>query len=262
MINFCNTQITNSTDYAIAKAILDSVGHADDLSLEMLADRAAVSQTSVSRFIKKAGFPSFQNFRSSFGKSLEQLHMTRQMHHYRHYGALEDEALKDRLFQIALKNLTSTKEKLNISRLEMLIERMRSAKSVTFFGDDHTLAVFYPLQLDLAAAGIPAYIYKLQDIQSLHAESLGEGDVVIYLNVHSEWMTVAERAFFSKLRVHRKAYLVGFFQETDDEIESLFDEKIVYGVPASKNRGFYSLQFIQRIMAEMMYSTVIDEMDF
>ena len=76
LINYCNSQVTNVNDQAIIRALFS---HASDeseagpiTSLEQIAREANISPASVSRFIRKAGYASFEVFRTSFSRDLEQ----------------------------------------------------------------------------------------------------------------------------------------------------------------------------------------------
>lgn len=54
MMNYFNTQMNNSSEYNIARVILNNVSELESLSLENLAVLSNTSPASVSRLIKKS----------------------------------------------------------------------------------------------------------------------------------------------------------------------------------------------------------------
>lgn len=80
-IKFCNERIANSNDYNIARTIINHIEDIKILSLEKIAEEANISPASVSRFINKAGFESFQAFKYEFELFTRDVKMRRIISH-------------------------------------------------------------------------------------------------------------------------------------------------------------------------------------
>lgn len=252
LVNYCNTQIDNVNEYHIAKVILESISHADDLSLEMLAHQAHISQASISRFIKKAGFTSYQQFREAAHKATTSISLSRQLQNVTRFILDDDEALIDKLYQESIHNLTATREHINLTLLREIVSLMKTATSVNFYGDDHALSLFFTLQLDILSNGVPAYLFKKEDFQLKHASLLQEQDLVIFLNVFDGFMTTQQKQMLSDMH-QRHVKSVIMCQDVNPDWEQFFDVVYYYGQSKTDNVGFYSLYYLSIVLSELYY---------
>lgn len=62
-ICYCNQQIPGTSDYSIAQAAFQHMDHILEVSQETLAEESHLSEASVSRFVHKCGFDTFQKFK-------------------------------------------------------------------------------------------------------------------------------------------------------------------------------------------------------
>ena len=62
-ISHCNSAVINQNDYLISAAIIRRIVKDEDLSIEQISEEACISQATVSRFVKRAGFESWHQFR-------------------------------------------------------------------------------------------------------------------------------------------------------------------------------------------------------
>ncbi len=85
-VNYCNNHLSNSTDYGISRVILKQILATQDYSIESIAEEACVSQASVSRFIRKSGFPSFPKFRNDVSTAIVDIAVNRRMAHQLSYA--------------------------------------------------------------------------------------------------------------------------------------------------------------------------------
>lgn len=250
-INYCNTQIINPSEYYVISALFKHVRDTikNSLLLESLANESAASQASISRFIKKIGYPSYQDFRNTFLRSLDDLWFLRKNRVAMNYDNVDE--VIERNYACAIDNLKQTYSCLDRESLERIVRRLLSSRSVTIIGDDHVLSIFYTVQLDLLANGIPAYLFKNEEMQMLHVESLGEKDVLLFLTVSMNFIRPEQCKMIEDLQ--HKATLMGFFQENDDAYRKMFDEYYVYGRENTAIEGFYSLLLLSRLISEMLY---------
>ena len=61
---FCNENSINETDYSIAKSLILHVSDINEMTISDIAEEANSSVASVSRFIRKMGFQSLNEFRT------------------------------------------------------------------------------------------------------------------------------------------------------------------------------------------------------
>lgn len=254
VIRYCNMQISNSTEYAISKAIIDASEKTGAISLKELAEEASVSQTSVSRFVKKIGFPSFANFREGFRHGLTSLHMGRSLQHETEYGNLNAEEIARKVYGNALNNMGHSLKNLDLKKMTQIAESLHTAKSVTIIGNSRSIHSFEGLQLDLVGAGVPAYLFQNEDVQKSHSLSMTDGDVILYINTHEDWMPEYDKAVLKKLK-KRNVIAYGFFQEISEDTAKLFSDVIMYGIRDSRNQGYYSSMFLAQILSELFYQT-------
>ena len=226
-INYCNTQIINPSEYYVISALFKHVRDTikNSLLLESLANESA------------------------FLRSLDDLWFLRKNRVAMNYDNVDE--VIERNYACAIDNLKQTYSCLDRESLERIVRRLLSSRSVTIIGDDHVLSIFYTVQLDLLANGIPAYLFKNEEMQMLHVESLGEKDVLLFLTVSMNFIRPEQCKMIEDLQ--HKATLMGFFQENDDAYRKMFDEYYVYGRENTAIEGFYSLLLLSRLISEMLY---------
>ena len=252
LINYCNTQINNANDYQIAKVILESIGKVENLSLEQMSEKANISQASISRFIKKAGFASYQQFREAIPKGTLDVSLNRQLFNVTHYQQKSDELLANEVFDDVIQNLMATKENLTIEKLKEILHLMKGADNVTFYGDDHALSLFFTLQLDLISNKVPTYLFKKEEIQEIHTLQLSNKSVVVFFQMKEQWVTPVQRKTLSLLK-EKGTKLVLFSQDPDHELENMFDIVYPFGKEKMYNYGYYSLFYLSMLISELYY---------
>ena len=248
-INYCDTQVINPNEYAIIRTNFMHVAE-EGKSVQQLADESAISQASVSRFIRKLGYRSFEEFRYHFSRDFETLYMDRKAMHTAMFPDMN--CLYEDVYQRAVSNLNATMQKIDRDVLKRVVTKMDNARSVSICGDDHTLSIFYTFQLDLMARGVPTFLFKNEEIQNMNASALQDGNVLLFLNVFSDFVHPEQLEILQQLRKKSDVYTVGLFQ--DDGLEDLFDAYVLYGNGGSMNDGFYSLWMLSQIMSELLYA--------
>lgn len=256
LINYCNSQVLNLNDQAIIRALfLHASGESAAgpiTSLRQLAAEASISPASVSRFIRRAGYSSFEGFRTSFARDLEQIYHRRAYRHATIYSNGTVDVI-DTIYQNALDNLHATHETLDRDQLRRVVRTLDEARSVTIYGDEHTLADFYTLQLDLMSRGVGTFLYKNEMIQELHGQGLAAGDVALFATVAQEFVRPDQLVILQELHARDGVWLIGLSQDENADFQALFDEFIVYGRPDTDNEGYYSLWYLSLLMSELLY---------
>ncbi len=252
LVNYCNSHISNTSEYNIARAVFEITAAEGDLSLESLAGQANISQASVSRFVRKASFVSYQEFRECCALQPELLGARRRVAHAQGFQGQGAGEIAGRLFERTMRNLQSTYSQLDLGALLDIVGRIKRAQSVSFFGDEHALSIFYPLQLDILASRRPAYLFKNEAVQEEHAGRLRQGDLAFFLNVSKNFIAPREKTLIRQMKGNG-VYLALFSQEEPEELEGCFDLSYRYGLPGTHNDGFPSLCYLHQLLCELFY---------
>lgn len=254
LVNFCNSQISNTTDFMIAKAILKMVENNEMVSLEELSENAAVSQASLHRFIRKAGFSSYEDFKTCFLNAVLEMNIDRKKMHRETFGNATDiNSIVDILYQNGMSNLQETLRKLDYRQLKRVSTMLHNATDVTILGSERELATFYTLQLDLLGEGTACNMFYSHELQKRHVEQLPEGTIVLVINVFTDWFKEDLRVKLEELHAEHRIQTIGLFQEDDEKLRTMFDEYIFYGEPDSHNQGYYSLTLLSQVLSELLY---------
>lgn len=250
-IKFCNEHLTNTNEYNIARVL---IGHFDDIkaiSLESVANEANISVASVSRFINKAGFASFQDFKYKVEVYNKDTKMRRILGHTMRFMRTSMEDMVDNLYGDAINNLKQTKLNLDFEKIKYIIKRLKNSNSIMIVGDSHELADFYTFQLDTLVNGIPTYMINVFDLDKVVINNFNQDDTVLYLDIYGDWFTEEKKKFLNQLR-ENGIYIIAVAQE-EMHLKDIVDLLYIYGIRDSNNDGYYSLPFLSRIFSEMIY---------
>lgn len=248
-IKYCNESITNTNEYNIAKSIISHIHDIQHVSQETIADEAHISVASVSRFITKAGFQSFQDFKRKMEVYNNDTRMRRHFTHSMRFIRTTPQDMTTLLYQDALNNLQQTYLHLDIDKLNEIVDRLKKTNSVTIVGDSHELSDFYTFQLDLLMNGIPAYLMNIKETAIIN--HLNKGDTIIYIDVCDHWFDQSKQAFLKKMK-EQHAFIIIFAQESQ-HFQNYADILYEYGIEHSINDGYYSLPYLSRLLSELIY---------
>ena len=110
--------------YNIARTIINHIEDIKILSLEKIAEEANISPASVSRFINKAGFESFQAFKYEFELFTRDVKMRRIISHTQRFMRTTIENMSESLYVDGLANLRQKmciRDRKKCIRIHMLI---------------------------------------------------------------------------------------------------------------------------------------------
>ena len=273
LMQYCNSAVSNQNDYMVSSVIIRRIVNDEDLSIEQISEEACISQASVSRFIRKAGFDNWQDFRECCSGACREIGQRRYYTGTAHQPADNRQQVVDRkaansdstrhsadtgmirsmsdtIFSNIIANLDATRNGMDYGALDEVISKISSAREVIFIGDEHALSIFYTLQLDLMFTGIPAYLYKNIDVQSEMATRVKKGSAVIYLNIENNFINPKNAQAICKMR-EAGAYVIVFSQQ---DCKDLVDYDFVYnyGLPGSANDGYYSLFFLSQLLSNAL----------
>lgn len=253
LMEYCNIKTQNTSEYAISKCIISHIGDTGFLSMEQLSKEAHISQASIHRFIRKAGFSTYEEFKYVLSQVPKDILMHRKLYNLGLFHQNKEE-VTEKLYDHVLWNLKKTMDSLDISKLWRISRQLRTAKNVVFLGDDHALSIFYTLQLDLVINHIPAMLYKSTELQAYHAETLERSSVVLFFNVSPHFVRRTDSDILSTAR-RKNAAMILFCQdssETDPDFLALFHTVYNYGEKDSLNMGYFSLSYLCAVLSEFI----------
>ena len=257
LVNYCNTQVLNMNEQSIIRALFDhatsSSENGDIESLEQLASEAHISPASVSRFVRKAGYPSFANFRETFSRQFDDLAQRREAGHALFMQGDTQGTIADRIFERSLANVLATMNDLDQDLLSDAVRALSQARSVLILGDDHALSDFFTFQLDLLAYGVSAYLHKNVEAQKMQANMLGAGDALLFVSVSESFVTPDQWQMLQLAHGREGVTTICLCQDGKDTLAPLADNFISYGIAGSQNHGFASLWMLSEIMSELIY---------
>lgn len=250
LMQHCNSQVTNQNEYMISSAIIRRVVHNEDLSIEQIAEEASISQASISRFIRKAGFDSWQDFRECCSGACKEIGQRRFLSDSANKNPRSLAEIKENIYRAMTENISATNNGFDSEGMENIIAVLESAKEVIFLGDEHALSIFYTLQLDLMFSGITSYLYKNTDIQESLADRVKPGTVVVFLNVENNFVSDSRADVIRQMKDGGAKIIIFSQQDVDGLL--VYDYLYRYGVSGSVNNGYYSLFFISQILSESL----------
>ena len=179
-VRFCNENSINETDYSIAKSLILHISDINEMTISDIAEEANSSAASVSRFIRKMGFQSLNEFRIKMPQGKNNYQNLMNMLFIKSNGFLNDGQIERNLINDALDNLKNTISILDDSKINRLIDMIFESTSISLVGDTREVRTFYTFQLGLMMLNKPTFAFTNREIASHHLSMMKEGDLVIY----------------------------------------------------------------------------------
>ena len=247
----CNECQQNSNDYSISRVLMRHINDMGEMTLEILAEEAMISTSSISRFITKAGFKNFQEFKYILLECQGELFKARnKMQKITQSDVTTAEGIQ-RIQLMAEENINQTVSNIDVDALIEITKLLLKAKSVSIIGDVEEQTIFLPLQLDLISNGVPTFLYYSREVQKSHADHLTEGDVVLFIAIAEDFFTDVQKDFLRQAKKN-KAMIIAFCQD-ESYLDNYVDRIIYYGIPKTILNGYYSLLLLASILTDMIY---------
>lgn len=252
-ICYCNQQIPGTSDYSIAQAAIQHMDHILEVSQETLAEESHLSEASVSRFVHKCGFDTFQKFKQQVAMFLSWRGRRKfQEQLLAHHGKANAD-IAAQLCESAQANLRETVQNMNFSNLQVIIEQLRRAKTIYIIGDTRDIYCFYSFQLDLLCSGKTVYLYNIDNISKTMLPQMDPHTAIVLLSVHAQWYN-EEMAYLCSAAKEKGTYRIIFSQ--DEPLEGV-DSELCYrfGQEGSVNDGYHSLMILGQMLSVLFYRT-------
>ena len=248
----CNRQAPGSSDHSVAHAVLQHTKNILELSQEQLSAEAHLSTASVSRFFRRCGFESFQQFKHQLAQFFAERRLRQIRHLLTAFHGKNAQAMAQQLYQEAAVNLQCTMEQLDLDLLRQAVKKIQNSRTVYFVGDNRDMHCFYSLQLDLLCNGQAAYFYNIDDISEHTLPQMDRSTTILLLSVNSFWFH-EEMALLCAAARREHAFAILFSQEKPyAQVEP--DLCCLYGQAGSFNNGYYSLMLLAKLLSTMFYT--------
>lgn len=181
LFDFINNSKTKDINYFIAITLLHDVKNIHNMNITALSDRCYTSPAAVTRFCRKIGFKSFQEFKDCTQISVERNRLEVKTSHPLDKEKIARELQRDLYSKIA-DWLNSSKDIINIDKVYKIIELIHDSKKVSFYGTQLSQAIAQDFQLRVLQCN--KFVNAFSDIQEQleDAEELDEESLAIIVS--------------------------------------------------------------------------------
>jgi len=147
------------------------------ITITELATKCGTSEATIARFVKKAGFETFQDFKLTLA-----LDNNEDIEEEKDITIFKNDSPQEVLRKIklgSLKSIESTTSILDINKFLQAANFIRSAKRIEIYGVGSSSAVAKILQYKLTRLGFPSYALEDPHMQAISAATLNFGDLAI-----------------------------------------------------------------------------------
>ena len=247
-IRYCSSRIENETDFSIIHTILNHIDDLSSLSVDLIAAKAAVSNASVSRLIKKMGFSSAKDLRNTLNKVRERVGLLREFYYQERTLGRDPASVTS---ENALKNIQASINSINYEKLQHIIRIAKASDRILFIGDTRELSIFMTFQLDFINTGIPAFAFNDLSYSLLESRFLTERSSVILLSLATEW----HQDIYDEILTgaEKKGSHIIVFHQDDRPVFKKAEISYPYGIQGSGNAGYHSLAILNEILSAMFW---------
>ena len=167
------------SEQAVARFVLRHPNLVIDLSFPELAEKAGVSQPTIARFCRAAGFSGYRDFKLRLAQSLANgvpfVHRDVNPH-----DSMADVGAK--VFDRTIAALMTVRNHLDPQALQRATRLLADAKRIEFYGLGNSGIVAMDAQHKFFRLGVPAVAYADPHVHAMAASLLGSGDVVVAIS--------------------------------------------------------------------------------
>ncbi|MBL8510134.1 MAG: SIS domain-containing protein [Betaproteobacteria bacterium] len=167
------------SEQAVARFILQHPNRVISLSFPELAAAAGVSQPTIARFCKAAGFEGYRDFKLQLAKSLAEGVP------FVHRDVSLQDSMADvgaKVFDRAIAALVTVRNHLGPQALDRAARLLADARRIEFYGAGNSGIVAMDAQHKFFRLGAPTAAYADAHVHAMSASLLGAGDVVVAIS--------------------------------------------------------------------------------
>lgn len=167
----CTLCRENNNESDIAHYLLNHLDSLDSLTLSKLIKETGISKASIHRFYNKGGYVNFKDLTSSLNEEIKQKQLLQ----------IEYEKYKENLIE-SIQNI-----KFDDQQIKILIDKLKGAKKVAFYGNTLEILCLQSLQFYLFTHQIDVIYLDRWDLKSCYLvlDTLCRNDV--FIMVESSW---------------------------------------------------------------------------
>lgn len=159
---FLNTEKMGTTEYCIARSMLEHIKDIPDCSIGEMAERCNVSKSKLSKFVRKIGFEDYIDFKWSSELEAGRMHYTDNQTtvNITDYICSNN---TNRYLEVLFKDIRMLFENANISKLDTVAKYIHDYKKVAAFGRGYSESA--AINLSFKMSFYHKYVYTTLDAQ-------------------------------------------------------------------------------------------------
>ncbi len=243
----------SKSEKKVADYILENQFEAYDFSIQQLAELTDSSASCVIRFVKKAGFESYTQFRLELAKESERLETSEE-----HSSLIEGINKNDSAHKLLLKyerfvnnTLTKTFRNVNTITLSNALKLLRKAHKIVIVGEGTSFTVGEDFCRKLLLIGIDANFTADSPTQLSLVNNMGKNDVLILLS-YSGNSNITNVAL--KCALERSVHTIAISQNLKSSLASQSD--VFLGVPdlqGERDIGSVASRTAMMMICDLLY---------
>ena len=251
LINYFSNSTYDRLEFDIAIQLINHSRSNDYLSMEELSNLSHVSQSTISRFVRKLGFKNYRDFAVNLNNSLKIAKYERNAC----YSLLNDN-IEELFFNKAVDHIKVTKDTLNISKIDKIIDNLLNTSYTAIIGTSETINHFSRFRKDLIANGHPCFLFYNSSSQKEFDAHLKEECSLILAVLSNDYIKL-----FDKMLLNAKdkgVTKILITQDRDERVDNDFDIVYHYGLPNTYRLGDYSLEYLATMMSYYLVKKLND----
>lgn len=187
LLDFINNHKTKDTNYFIALTLLHDVHNIANMNISALADSCYTSPAAVTRFCRRIGYKTFQEFKDYAKTNVLDSNMPVVIRNRNNPEKIGEE-LQVVLYQKIVGWLNASENMIDVHKVQTIIEYIHHAKKVSFYGTQLSQAMAQDFQYRLVKIG--KFVSAFSDIQEQleDMEDLDECSVAIVTSPSGRYM--------------------------------------------------------------------------
>ncbi len=251
LVVMVNKSRSETNDTIIAKAFIENRYDLDKLSLEQLSRKCYISQSALSRFIKRMGYQNYNEFKEAMHVSMYSINADHQMIPKEKQKSIEE--VRDDVHDEIMQSIEHIND-IDLNHLQRIIQTINQYQNIIFLGSELSMAMTYLLQLGLINKGKNVYALYELNYQKEMLRQMNDDTLIICISLEERWFRsiVQNKDLFDN-----DAYRMLWTIEPKHMDKKLFHDVYLFGEPTNKNVGYNELMYF--IM--LVYRLILQEDD-
>lgn len=233
----------SKSDFNIVLALIECLSRDGSIpKIKDLADQAATSVSTISRFAKKLGFEDYQSFRYKLSNIREVVDLKRRVKYKD-----DPETVKRKI----LANLNETWDHIDYAKLEQIADILLNSKNNMFAGLSNSLICFFVVYKDLFFKNGANYFFFDLKTQEEFLSRLGKDDCLLLVSTNTEASMLTKPQLLKNLK-KKGVTIILFSQDVPEECSELCDIVYQYGRNEDLSIGDFSLQYLGYVISDII----------